>query len=203
MNDDPIILRITRPYPSVEAFLAAEALTIDERGMVLVGAEALPSGTLVRFVVTLTSGEQVIKAEGRVHHRLPTTYHGPAGLPVRFKRYGGSTKETIERALAWGSRDRTSATDLSDPEGAGPLVTEHELSSPTAAPAPEPDGSASGLATSERDPSDREVSGVRHRPLGNVAPPERRDELLEKLRQRARHMTDARLAAFAARVKVS
>jgi hypothetical protein len=119
---DPITLRIVRPYASVEAYLAAEANTIDRRGMLLVGAQPLPEGTLVRFAIQLANGESVIKAEGKVREHVRGDSPTASGLRVLFRRFAATTKTLIDRAI-----------ELREAHGHGPASTDR-LSDPELSP---------------------------------------------------------------------
>jgi hypothetical protein len=177
---------VTRPYRSVEEYLDAEAETIDARGMLLIDAPFLPRNTLVRFVVSIATGEQLIRAEGVARDRVAATPSAPAGLRVWFKRFGVATKEVIDRAVAiraqrGGSRIASGPQSVADL----PRVVPHELpSSPQVSPEPKrtvPGEPAKALGPSHAEP---------------LAPPANRNDLLERLRARARTMTaEQRLAA--------
>src|SRR5690606_2083327 len=52
--DKPRILRITRPYESVEDYIASEGWTISSKRMILLDQPRLERDTLVRFEVSLT-----------------------------------------------------------------------------------------------------------------------------------------------------
>ena len=52
-----IVLRLTRPFRSIDEYLEAEAEWITHKTMLLVGTEQLPADTVVRFGVELASGE--------------------------------------------------------------------------------------------------------------------------------------------------
>jgi hypothetical protein len=95
----PIVLHVVRPYGGEEAYLAAEAWTIEARSMLLLGVAPLPADTAVLFDITLEGGQKPIRAEGRVIGEVPAHGGFPAGLRVRFKRFGAATKAFIERAV--------------------------------------------------------------------------------------------------------
>lgn len=185
---NPIVVHVVRPYSTEEEYLAAEAWSIEQRGMLLVDAEALPADTAVLFDVALADGHKPIRAEGRVVGSVPAQGDRPGGLRVRFKRFGAATKAFIERAVQAKSSPNAAAA-----------------SSPIAAPEPEPEPerpSMPELRASMTDleavsppppvvalpapsrPSEREPSGVRQRVPGPVAAPANREELLARLRQR-------------------
>ena len=97
---NPVVLHVVRPYPDERAYLAAEAWTIDERGMFLIDDRVLESDTAVVFDVALQNGAKVIRAEGRVEHHVAAQGEHPAGLRIRFRRFGAQTKSFIDRAVA-------------------------------------------------------------------------------------------------------
>ena len=179
---NPIVVHVVRPYSTEEQYLAAEAWSIEQRGMLLVGAEELAADTAVLFDVALADGHKPIRAEGRVVGSVPAQGDRPGGVRVRFKRFGAATKAFIERAVQ----------AKSSPGAVAP-------SSPIAAPEPErlsmPEVRASmtdleaislpppPVAAAPRS-SEREPSGVRQRVPGPVAAPANREELLARLRQR-------------------
>lgn len=238
---DPVVLRIVRPYATVEEYLAREGWSLSVKSMVLFDAGDLAPGTLVRFDVALASGEKVIRAEGQVVRTLAPTGQRPGGLQVKFRRFGASTKELLERAMARRASVRPgaptapppaesvappgSATSLERPSDAlQPPPSLPEPSGPppevvpsAAPPAPTrdaadsgttPAGGAPGGASASEEPlgpdlartltsepggppstappRGPEQSGVRHRVVGPVAAPRNRDELLARLRERAR-----------------
>ncbi len=114
---EPVIIRITRPYRSVEEYLEAEAETIDGRGMLLVDADPLPKNTPVRFVISIATGQQLIRAEGTARSYVPKSPESPGGLRIWFKRYGVATKEIIDRATA--IRDRQQRSPSAAGAGSG------------------------------------------------------------------------------------
>lgn len=206
--DEPVVLRIVRPYATEHEFLAAEAWTLDAKGALLLEQPPLPAGVLVRFDVVLSNGERVVRAEGRVVKALPATAQRPAGLRVRFTRFGGPTKALIDRVVA----ERRQAAEAqgeraaSAPPEARPAVPEQPArrpSEPYPAPAPEPRSSVRATAQAEElprppsseasEPTDASAlqRALRHRSVRQVEPPADRDALLERLRQRARRLSNA------------
>jgi hypothetical protein len=180
---NPIVVHVVRPYSSEAEYLAAEAWSIEPRGMLLIDAEALPADTALLFDVALADGHKPIRAEGRVVGSVAAQGDRPGGLRVRFKRFGAATKAFIERAVQ----------AKSSPTAAAP-------SSPTAAPEPErlsmPEVRLSmtdiemmspappEVAATLAKPNEREPSGIRQRVPGPIAAPANREELLARLRQR-------------------
>ena len=165
---EAVIIRVIRPYWSVEEYLEAEADTIDSRGMLLVGANPLPKNTTVKFVVSLASGEQVIRAEGVARSHLPESPTSPGGLRVWFKRFGVATKGIIDQAAAVRARAKSSP-----PEPAAQA---------TGAPGPE----SPGVAAEPRPVPEPRLDALRARPPRPVPPPPDREELLGRLRARAK-----------------
>lgn len=96
---DPIVLRIVRPYDHVDAFVSAEGWTLNRRGMVLLDQPALARDTVVRFDVSLRSGERLVLAEGVVVGFAAANDRRPPALKVRFTRFGASTKAFIDRVV--------------------------------------------------------------------------------------------------------
>jgi hypothetical protein len=179
---DPKNLRLSRPYRNVDEYVAAEAWSIDARGMLLIDQEPMPAGTIVRFEIVLRSGAKPIRAEGRVVGPVEPTEDRPGGVRVRFRRLGPNCKEFIDRVL--------------EARGSSPHASV-ELSSPTAAEAPlmDPDPTppplqspslTEGARPSVPTPTPAERSEVRTRDAGPVVAPANRDELLERLRSRTR-----------------
>jgi hypothetical protein len=198
---NPVVLHVVRPYPSEQAYLDAEAWSIDQRGMVLIGVEALPPDTPVLFDIALADGQKPIRAEGRAVAVVPAAPGRPGGLKVRFKRFGSATKAFIERAVqakTQGSAAQASAERPSQVEAERPSQVEAERPSQVEAekpsqvenivpapPAPASDVVATAAAT-EALARDREPNRPRHRQQGPVAAPANRDELLARLRERRR-----------------
>ena len=116
---NPVVLHVVRPYPDEQEYLAAEAWTIDDRGMFLIDDHELAPDTAVVFDVALASGMKVIRAEGRVEHRVPAEGTNPAGLRVRFRRFGEQTKSFIDRAIGYSER-RTAAPPSQRPASGPP-----------------------------------------------------------------------------------
>ena len=134
------MLHVTRPYANVEAYIAAEAWTLDTRSMLLIGEPELPADTMITFAVTLGDGSRPIKAEARVTGSVAASDGRPGGLRVRFKRYGAPTKAFIERAMALvasgAGGGQPAAPTGSRPEPSSPEPSVVDLSAPHAAEAP-------------------------------------------------------------------
>jgi hypothetical protein len=177
---DPIVLRLSRPFRSIDEFLEVEADWIMHQTMLLVDAEELPVDTLVRFGVQLASGQWPIKAEAVVTGYQRRSASGPSGLMVRFKRYGAATKQVMDRAAEIRAQ-RKIARPSPDPVESSPAsMTGHDAEESTATPEVEPI-SVAGVAS---EPGVMR-SGVHARVVRPVGAPVNREELLARLRQRA------------------
>jgi hypothetical protein len=179
---NPVVVHVVRPYASEQEYLAAEAWSIDARGMLLVDADALAPDTAVLFDVALEGGQKPIRAEGRVVKVVAPANGRPGGLKVRFKRFGSATKAFIERAV----KAQSTATEPdhpSAPEAERPSQVELDRPSMPEVRLSMTDLEAPAALASSPE-RDREPSGVRERVPGPVAAPANREELLQRLRQR-------------------
>jgi hypothetical protein len=68
--------------------------------MILLNQPRFEKDTIVRFELSLKSGEKLIRAEARVVGYHNATSDKPGGPKVRFKRFGGTTKAFIQRVMA-------------------------------------------------------------------------------------------------------
>lgn len=200
---NPVVVHVVRPYASDREYLAAEAWSIEARGMLLLDVEPLPVDTLVLFDVTLDDGQKPIRAEARVVGTVAAEGDRPGGLKVRFRRFGAATKAFIERAV----RSRTGA----QPEPSSrPAASEPSASPPSGASASTAEGDRPGVTEVEREslPEVRasmtdieavmhvaqvaqaarapEESGLQRRVVAPVPSPPNREELLARLRERRR-----------------
>jgi hypothetical protein len=188
---NPVVVHVVRPYSSEQDYLNAEAWSIDQRGMLLIDAESLPSDTPVLFDVALADGQKPIRAEGRVLGTLAPSGERPGGLKVRFKRFGAATKAFIERAVQ-AKKGAPEPERPSSPEAEQPSSAEAERPSLIDAgrvSMPEVRASMTDLESATAAPvppssSTREPRGLRQRVPGPVAAPANREELLARLRQR-------------------
>lgn len=210
---DPIVLRLVRPYDSEEDYLAAEAWTVDAKGMLLLDQPVLPAGTIVRFDITLRDGTKVIRAEGKVVGVAAARRGRPGGLKVRFKRFGGATKSLIDRVVAERKKDKKSQRPPSRsqrPPSRSQRPPSRSQRPPRSQHPPRsqrpPRANLTLEKLSEVDVSDLEktepmppvtskrasppeperASAPRSSRPGPVAAPVNREELLERLRARAR-----------------
>ena len=187
----PVTLHITRPYATVEDYLAAEAWTVDQHAMLLVDQPPLERDTAIVFDVTLGDGSRPIKAEARVSRVVEPTGDRPGGLRVRFKRYSAPTKAFIDRAMQWAAQGLTAPVVASDPQAAAAPLPELASSVEHLPPAPviaqatpaSPSFSPVPVRTSGADvPAG--LAALRARDAAMPETPAQREYLLEKLRQR-------------------
>ena len=164
-------LQIIRPFANEVELVASDAWCIERRGMRLFTSEVFPEGTVLRFEVYLASGERMMFGEGEVEPSRDAEAAGAPseiepGLWVRFKRFDVRTKELLKKVLVF-KRAQFEAAEAGAPGVA-------RASAPPPAPEPPP------------------RSAVRHsRPAGPVARPANRDELLARLRARAKASPEA------------
>jgi hypothetical protein len=190
----PVVLQVVRPYATEEEFLEAEAWTIEGRAMLLLEQDPLDLDTPVVFDVYLESGVRLIRAEARVGGHMPgTSEHAPA-LRVRFRRYGSQTKAFIERAVR--VREEQLARVALEPSSLPPRPRSNHPKPPSRPPehldASVPNIPASPAPADLVPPREMaEPSGVYRRAMAPVPPPPNREELLQRLRERARSLNPA------------
>jgi hypothetical protein len=125
----PRILRITRPYETVEDYIASEGWTISSKRMILLDQPRLERDTLVRFELSLQSGEKLIRAEARVVGYQAPTPDKPGGPKVRFKRFGGTTKAFIQSVVSeFGPGPGLDTVHPSSPHGSDPIASDAPMS---------------------------------------------------------------------------
>jgi hypothetical protein len=134
---------------------------------------------MVRFDLSLQSGEKLIRAEAVVLGYQPPFDGKPGGPKVRFKRFGAGARDFVQRVVAEYQRTLSDPV-LTDPPPAG------DISKAPAIPREPPPPlvmSQEELTTKSSPPG--------HRPRV-VRPPEDREGLLEKLRQRSQRLAKTR-----------
>ena len=167
-------LRVERPYDSVEAYVEGDFWTVDRSDMLLVGGEPTEVGTPVEFIVALRDGTAVVRGEGKVTGAVEATGGRPSGVRVRFRQLDAPSKSVLRRALE--AQKRAPATSKAEPAAsAGAAAPDPAPQTPDPAPSP----------SAEKTSAPSEPSGIRHRISGPIAPPENREALLERLRERA------------------
>ena len=172
------IIRITRPYASEKEFIDADFGWVGRQTLILPGAPVRPSGELVRFEVVLANGVPILRGEGHVAgHNAPGGAR-PPGLEVRFTRVDAKSKLVLDRV-----RERRASFSSHTMAAATPSM----LASLSASMLPV-------LQPPADVPSER--SGIHLKRPGPVAPPPNREEILERLRVRARELAAAGGLAF-------
>lgn len=160
-------VKVVRPYPSVEAYVEGDAWTADRTGLVLVGQAELDPGTRIHFELTLESGQLLLRGEGRARALESSPDGSETGLRVRFRHLDDDSVAMVRRLLR-ARRSAAVAERAAEPSGGSPAKT------------------------GERSNGEVEPSGVHPRRVTVVAPPENRDALLDRLRERARRVRSPR-----------
>jgi hypothetical protein len=227
----PVAIRITRPYGTEDEFLEHELETLTRTSVTLLGAQARPQGVVLRFELVLTTGQAILRGEGRVVGFKPNVMHGLGGLTLRFTRLDSRSKALVDKAAVERERRRPShappssppsrSSDRPPPSLPAPSLPEPPVSLKQEAP---PEASPpSSVPTSDVDvtadvqsvPSMPAAPGAarprsippplppralkqnartstppppRVRPPGSLQAPPGRDELLERLRARAKRL---------------
>jgi hypothetical protein len=190
----PAAIRITRPYTSEEDFLDREVETLTRASITLLGAQARPQGVVLRFELALTSGQVLVRGEGRVVSFKANAFEGLGGLTLRFTRLDTRSKALVDKAAALREKRRPStrpqfpdAVEL--PADKPPSPEPPREPAPAAAPTERTaEVSPPAMAAPEATRSDASVASAREVAAGRAsasAPPER-DTLLDRLRARAR-----------------
>jgi hypothetical protein len=185
----PAAIRITRPYSTEEEFLEHELDMLTHTTVTLVGAQPRPQGVVLRFELVLSSGQVVVRGEGRVLASKPAVFRGLGGLTLRFTRLDSRSKAFIDKAAALRDQRRPS---LAPPGPSSPSLPEQPVSSsrpPEAAPPP----SSEPALTSTPPPAAVRPARASSSPpppsplpARTASPPAERDALLERLRARAK-----------------
>lgn len=188
----PVAVRIVRPYASEDDFLEHELDTLGRAGIVLIGAEARPSGVILRFEVVLSDGSPLVRGEGRVLAFRENVVGDQPGLALRFTKLDVRSKALVDRASALrDQRKRESAPDRDDEHSReGSMAPEREEGAPSvelAEPSRAHDDDAV-LAEEQREPPAAEPPDP-GAASGEPATP--RDAALDRLRRRANALDEA------------
>lgn len=190
----PRVVNLVRPYRSEQEYLEHEAWTIERHTITLVGAPPLDVGEQIRFSIVLPSGQRVVRAEGQVLGPRESSNGRPAGVRVRFRRFDLATKKLVERLEA----ERGSSEAESSPTSIGADIPPSIVVSPPSSEVhPIETGRSHGRRFDQRVNPDSLQQGAapaaasRAEPPAKSAPrasvpPEMRDALLERLRERVR-----------------
>jgi hypothetical protein len=132
----PIVIHVLRPYASEDEYLAQESFSISAKSMLLIEQSPLPAETAIVFDVSLANGRKLIRAEGKVIEYVASEGGIPAGLRVRFKRFGAATKAFIDRAVASNSAPSVRADRVSTESGDPPEASGAHIKTATAPTVP-------------------------------------------------------------------
>jgi hypothetical protein len=178
------IIRITRPYGSENEFVDGDFGWVGRTTLVLPGGPARAAGELVRFEVVLTTGAPVLRGEGHVvAHHVPGGSR-PAGLEVRYTRVDARSKIVLDRV-----RERRNAGSPNGPMSMSGSVSTASMPSPV----PQPEALPVLKAPADT-PSERSGVHLTKAASRRVTPPANRDEILERLRSRAKELAAAGVA---------
>jgi hypothetical protein len=203
----PVAIRITRPYATEDEFLDKELDTLTRTTVVLIGAQSRPQGVVLRFEVALSSGQVLVRGEGRVVGFKPNAYDGQAGLTLRFTRLDTRSKALVDRASSLREERkpstrppkpleaaRTSSNPPPPPVKPPPLPAPPHLATPTPTSTP--------TSTSITDAHAPDLVPAPAPALAHVAPAPApdpgRDSLLERLRARAAALDPSAVARILA-----
>jgi hypothetical protein len=177
-------IRVTRPYGSENEFIEGDFGWVGRTTLILPGGPARAAGELVRFEVVLSTGAPVLRGEGHVvAHHTPGGSR-PPGLEVRYTRVDARSKIILDRV-----RERRTAASPNSVATATPASTGGAAAMPglvSIKPEPLP-----VLKTPTDTPSERSGVHLTKAASRRVAPPANRDEILERLRARAKVLAAA------------
>jgi hypothetical protein len=181
----PIVIHVRRPYASEQEYLDHESFSIDARSMLLIDQAPLEVDTLVVFDVSLASGHKPIRAEGKVVAYVAADGNTPAGMRVRFKRFGAATKAFIDRAVSCTPPRSVEGEALPLTLSYAPEGPQSTASGAQEVPVPSLIPQRPSLAVPAVSSEVEESSGVHARTVLPVAPPLNREALLDRLRARS------------------
>jgi hypothetical protein len=173
----PVAVRVARPYATEDELLENELETLTRTSITLVGAQPRPQGLVLRFELVLSSGQVLVRGEGRVVGYKPNVHYGMGGLTLRFTRLDTRSKALVDRAAALRDRRRPSATpplaDTAETEGRPRLESIPEV---------QPDSDVELEAATGSSPT---AIAADEGPRALPKSPDR-DALLERLRERSK-----------------
>jgi len=105
----PVSVRVTRPYASEDELLENELEAFTRTSITLLGAQPRPPGLVLRFELLLSSGQVIMRGEGRVVGYKRDVYYGLGGLTLRFTRLDSRSKALVDKAAAIRERRRPSS----------------------------------------------------------------------------------------------
>jgi hypothetical protein len=133
----PVAIRIVRPYDTEDELLEHELETVGKTSVVLIGAHPRPTGVILRFEVTLSSGATVLRGEGRVLAHKENAFRGQPGLTLRFTRLDPRSKAVVDRATAMRDARAQGEVPVASPSRPAPrpdLAIAEALTASTPAP---------------------------------------------------------------------
>jgi hypothetical protein len=187
----PPTIRITRPWGSEKEFIEGDLAFLGRTAILLPNAAAREPGELIRFEIVLSTGTPVFRGEGHVvaHHAAGGSK--PQGLEVRFTRIDARSKLILDRV-----RERRTALVRSGSMPPPALVSQAPpmgFSQPpppvilSQMPAP-PRGLETSHSVLPRSfATEARVQQAKER--GPVPAPPNREEILQRLRERAQRIT--------------
>jgi hypothetical protein len=187
----PPTIRITRPWASEKEFIEGDLAYLGRTGVLLPNAPAREPGELIRFEIVLSTGAPVFRGEGHV-----VLYHAPGGakppgLEVRFTRIDARSKLVLDRV-----RERRTALVRSGSMPPPALVSQAPPGSMSLGPpplimsqAPPPGGDTGSFRIIAVRSPETESAILRAKARGPIPPPPNREEMLERLRERAKRIT--------------
>jgi len=192
-NRPPPTVRITRPWGSEKEFVEGDLAYLGRTAILLPNAPAHEPGELIRFEIVLSTGTPVFRGEGHVVAHHAPGGPKPAGLEVRFTRIDARSKLILDRV-----RERRTALVRSGSMPPPALVSQVPppgmLSQPPAllmSQVPpserERDWRSPRIVTARSAATDERILRAKER--GPVSPPANREEILERLRERAKRLT--------------
>jgi hypothetical protein len=139
----PVAIRITRPFATEDELLEHEPDTITRTGVTLLGAQPRPQGVVLRFELTLTTGNPILRGEGRVVGYKPNMQDGLGGLTLRFTRLDSRSKSLVDKAATLREQRRQSlfpaASSIPPPPNPQPTPDVALRTSPSQRPVALPD----------------------------------------------------------------
>jgi hypothetical protein len=178
----PPVVRIQRPWGSEKEFIDGDLAYLGRTAIVLPGAAPREPGELIRFEITIATGAPVFRGEGHVIAHHPAGGTRPAGLEVRFTRIDARSKLMLDRV-----RERRTALVRSGSIPPPALVSQIP---PGMSLTPPPVFVTSSMSTAQLsiNRADVEAAVRRGRAHGPISPPPNREEILDRLRERAKRL---------------
>jgi hypothetical protein len=186
----PPTIRITRPWGSEKEFIEGDLAYLGRTAILLPGAPAREPGELIRFEIVIASGAPVFRGEGHVVAHHPPGGAKPPGLEVRFTRIDARSKLILDRV-----RERRTALVRS---GSVPPPALVSLVPGSLSQAPPPVIVSHGpplrtdsltIRMSSMRSTATELAIQRAKARGPIPPPPNREEILERLRERAKRLS--------------